>query len=369
MKRERIKFNTFSFISTFARTIIETFISLFLFKNGFSIKEILFFYFLENFFAIFLSYLFVLIGEKAKYTIVMYIGIIGFIAFQVSLNFVDHSLCYIVLLALLYSIFRRGYWLARRFYITNVIPQTNSSSIFSYTLILSQVASILAGYCGAIFLDKFTVLPLTIISSVLLFIGAIPLVRIKYKKTSTKINLIKNLKKYDKRNILAFSFYELNNLVTFLFPIYIAMYIQNSYTLAGSINAISKLSVIIFIFIYGKILNKKNHFVLSTFLVVLLYLSKLFILNYYILIIYFVEGFATVMQTQSNNKIYFENRNSVDVTHCNLIYNILESIIRSMVVIPLFFITNLRIMILVVIGIISILLLIYSLIKKGDKLK
>ncbi len=369
MKRERIKFNTFSFISTFARTIIETFISLFLFKNGFSIKEILFFYLLENVFAILISYLFVYIGEKKKYSIAMYIGIVCFILFQVSINFINHSTWYIVLLALLYSLYRRGYWLSRRFYITNVIPQNNSTEVFSLTLILSQISSIIAGYCGAFFLDKFTVLPLTIISSVLLFISAIPLVKIKYKKTSTKIELIKNLKQYDKRNLLAFSFYELNNLVTFLFPIYIAVYIQNSYTLAGSINAISKIAVIIFIFIYGKVIKKKNHFVLSTLICLILYASKLFVSNYWILIICFIEGFAGVMQTQSNNKIYFENRNGVDATHCNLIYNIIESIVRSIVVIPLFFINNIRIMIIVVLCIMGIQLLVYSIIKKGNKLK
>ena len=368
MKRERIKFNTFTFISTFARTIIETFISLFLFKNGFSIKEILFFYFLENFFAIFISYLFVVIGEKTKYSIVMYIGIIGFVLFQASLNFIDHSLWYVTLLALLYAIYRRGYWLSRRFYITNVIPQTNSTEVFSLTLILSQISSILAGYCGALFLDKFTVLPLTIISSVLLLISVIPLVRIKYKKTSMKVELIKNFKKYDKRNLLAFSFYELTNLAAFIFPIYIALYIQNTYTLAGSINAIGKVAVLIFIFVYGKMIKKKNHFVLSTILCLILYVSKLFLANYFILIICFLEGFVNVMWTQSNNKIYFENRNGVDATHCNLMYNVIESIARSVAVIPLFFIDSIKIMIIVVIAIIGILLLVYSIIKKGKKL-
>ena len=368
MKRERIKFNTFSFISTFARAIVETFISLFLFKNGFSIKEILLFYLIENFAAIFISYFFVWLGEKTKYSIVMYIGIVAFIILQISLNFVSDSLWYLILISLLYSIFRRGYWLARRFYITNVIPQTNSTEVFSITLILSQISSILAGYCGAFFLDKFTILPLTIISSVLLFISVIPLVRIKYKNTGTKIELLKNLKQYDKRNLLAFSLYELNNLISFLFPRYIALYIKNTYTLAGSINAISKVAVIIFIFVYGKIIKKKNHFVLSTLLSLLLYFSKLFFLNYFVLIICFLEGFIGVMQTQSNNKIYFENRNGVDATHCNLLYNIIESIARSIAIIPLFFIDSIKIMIIIVIGIIGIQLLVYSIIKKGKKL-
>ena len=74
-------------------------------------------------------------------------------------------------------------------------------------------------------LDNFSILSLTAISSVLLFISVIPLIGIKYKSTNTKIELMKNLKKYDKRNYLAFSLYELNNLLTFIFPLYIAIYI------------------------------------------------------------------------------------------------------------------------------------------------
>ena len=369
MKHKNLKFNTFSFISTFARSLIEIFISLFLFKSGFTIKEILLFYFIENFLSIFLAYIFVKIGERFRYTVVMLIGITSLFAFYIAANYVNVTLWYLVLLAVLYALYRRGYWLARRFYITNVMPQNNSSEVFSITLILSQIASILAGYFGAYFLDRVNLLPVTIVSTVLLLISVIPLFKIKYKKENIKIELIKNLKKYDKRNLVAFSLYELNNLVTFLFPLYIAIYIQNTYVMAGSVNAVSKIAIIIFVFIYGKLIKKKNHFVLSTILSLVIYISKLFFLNYFILIIYFIEGFISVMQTQSNNKIYFENRNGMDSTHYNLIYQILESLVRSIVVIPLFFMSNIKYMILFVIIFISIELIIYSLMKKGKKLQ
>jgi len=369
MKHKNLKFNIFSFISTFAKSLIEIFISLFLFKSGFTIREILLFYFIENFLSIFLSYLFVKIGERFRYSVVMLIGITSLFVFYIAANYIKVTIWYLVLLAVLYSLYRRGYWLSRRFYITNVMPQNNSSEVFSITLILSQIASILAGYFGAYFLDNVNLFPITIVSTVLLLISVIPLIKIKYKKESIKIELIKNLKKYDKRNYLAFSLYELNNLVTFLFPIYIAIYIQNSYVMAGSLNAVSKIAIIIFVFIYGKLIKKKNHFVLSTILSLLIYVSKLFFLNYFILIIYFIEGFIGVMQTQSNNKIYFENRNGMDSTHYNLIYQLIESIVRSIVVIPLFFMSNIKYMILFVIIFISIELIIYNFMKKGKKLQ
>ena len=326
------------------------------------------FYLLENLFAIFLSYIFVRIGEKYKYSIVMYIGVISFIILQVVLNNIVNSISYIFLISFLYSMYRRGYWVARRFYITNIISQKNSSESFSIILILAQLSSIAAGYLGAILLDDFSVLSLTIISSILLFISVIPLINIKYKSTNTKIELIKNIKKYDKRNYLAFSLYELDNLLVFIFPIYVAIYIQNSYVIAGFINSISNLAIIIFIFIYGKIIKKKNYFVLSSILFIIMCIAKLFLYNYFILIIYFFEGIVKVMQNQSVNKIYFENRNGMDLTHYNLIYQLLESLIRVLGVLPLLFINDIRIMIMLIIGVISIELFIYSKMKKNKKL-
>ena len=368
MKDNRIKFNIFSFVSTFARSLIEIFISLYLFKNGFSIKNILLFYLLENLFAIFISYIFVKIGEKYKYHIIMYIGIIAFIVLQIVLNNIVNSIAYIFLIAFLYSVYRRGYWVSRRFYITNIIPKKDSSESFSIILILSQLSSILSGYLGAILLDNFSILSLTAISSVLLFISVIPLIGIKYKSTNTKIELMKNLKKYDKRNYLAFSLYELNNLLTFIFPLYIAIYIQNSYVMAGSINAISNLAIILFIFVYGKIIKNKNYFVLSSILFIIMCVTKLFLYNYLILIIYFIEGIIKTMQNQSVNKIYFENRNEMDLTHYNLIYQLLEAVIRVVVVIPLLFMNDIRIMVMFILIIISIELIIYGRMKKSKKL-
>ena len=368
MKDNRIRFNIFSFISTFARSLIEIFIYLYLFKNGFSIKQILLFYFLENFIAIFLSYLFVKIGEKYKYSIVMYIGIISFIVLQIVLNNINNSVSYLFLISLLYSIYRRGYWVSRRFYITNIIPKKDSSEKFSIILIVSQLSSIASGYFGAILLDNFSMLTLTIISSLLLFVSVIPLINIKYKSTNTKIELFKNIKKYDKRNYLAFSLYELNNLLTFIFPIYIAIYIKNTYVMAGSLNAISDIAILLFILIYGKIIKNKNYFVLSSVLFIIMCTIKIFLYNYFVLIIYFFEGIVKTMQNQSVNKIYFENRNNMDLTHYNLIYQLLESIVRAIVAIPLLFMNDIRLMIVFVLIIMSIELFIYNIIKKGKKL-
>ena len=73
------------------------------------------------------------------------------------------------------------------------------------------------------------------------------------------------------------------------------------------------------------------------------------------------------MQNQSVNKIYFENRNNMDLTHYNLIYQIVEGFIRMIVMIPMLFINDIRVMIIIVIFVMLILLIAYIFNSKNEK--
>lgn len=364
----QVKFNTFSFISTFARSLIEIFISLYLFNNGFSLQMILIFYLFQNLFSVPLSYLFVKIGEKYNYLYSLLTGIISFVLLQGVLKNLVVSLSYIIVIAFLYSVYKRGYWIARRFYLTEIIPTKQSSKMYSFVLIISELASIFAGYAGALFLSYFDMSLLIIVSSLLLLVSMIPLFEIKYKTKKVKIDLLNNLKKYNKLNFLIFSLYEITDLLNFIFPIYIAMYIKDSYMMAGSLNAINNIAIILFIFIYGKLINKKNNYlILSSFLVIIVCLLKINVFNYLIVLIYFIEGIVKKMQSQSVNKIYFENRGEMDITHYNLIYQMLESVARALAVIPLLFLNNIKVMICFVLIIISVEMGLYMVIKTKYK--
>ena len=363
------KFNVFNFLSTFSKSLIEIFISLYLFKNGFDIKHILLFYILENFFALFISYFYVKVGEEYSYSVPISIGIVSFVALQVLLNkYICNTTSYLILISIIYSLYRRGYWVSRRFYITTIMPKKYSSERFSIVTIVAQLASILSGYIGSYLLDNLNMGLLTMISAIVLLISVIPLIDIEYDNKNTKIELIKNIKKYDIRNFLAFSIFELDNLLEFIFPVYIAIYIKNSYMMAGTINAVSNISIILFIFIYGKIIKKKNYFVISTILFVLLSFSKLFITSYLILFIYFIDGIVKKMQNQSLNKIYFENQKRMDNANYNLIYQISESAIRLIVAVPLLLFNDIKYMILFVLVVILAELLIYIKMKKNKVL-
>lgn len=367
---EQVKFNMFSFLSTFARSLVEIFISLFLFKNGFSIVQIVLFYLFANLISIPLSYLFVKLGEGTKYIYIMILGFVGFFSTQLFLTKVILSNIYIFILAFLYAVYKRGYWVARRYYITKVMPTKKSSGVYSIVMVLSQIASIAAGYVGSTILSNASIYVLTTISSIVLFISLIPLFGIKIDHKPVKIELCKNIKKYDICNIFAFGGYELNTLLSFIFPIYIALYVDSSYSLAGNLNAISNIAIILFVIIYANCINSKNPkslIVPGAILTILCYLLKLNITTGLITIVYFVEGIVTKMYGQSLNKMYFENRNEMDLTHYNLFYLLIECSTRVLVCIPLLFINNIKYMCLFATICMFLLLLCFILVKKKEK--
>ena len=75
------------------------------------------------------------------------------------------------------------------------------------------------------------------------------------------------------------------------------------------------------------------------------------------------------MQNQSINKIYFENRADMDLTHYNLIYQVVECSVRAIATIPLLFISDIKLMIIVVMFIIFLMLIAYIYSTKKSQLK
>ena len=59
MDNNQKKFGIYVFLSTFSRNLIEVFIPIILYKFGFDIKEVLFYYLLANVISLIISYPFV----------------------------------------------------------------------------------------------------------------------------------------------------------------------------------------------------------------------------------------------------------------------------------------------------------------------
>ena len=207
MNSNQKKFGIYVFLSTFSRNLIEVFIPVILYKNGFVIKEILFYYLMANVISLIISYPFINLSKKYNDKILSIIGIIGFVILQILLNFIKHSIIYLLILASFFAIYRRGYWIARRYYNLKVIEKENISITYSIISIINQVGVIVSAYFGSIILDFVSLKILTIIAILLFLTSIIPLylLKFKHKKTVMKIpmDVLCKIKKEKNNNYIS----------------------------------------------------------------------------------------------------------------------------------------------------------------------
>ena len=334
MNSNQKKFGVYVFLSTFSRNLIEVFIPVILYKNGFSIKEVLIYYLMANVVSLIISYPFIYFSKKFNNKILSIIGIISFVALQISLNAITKNILYLFIIALLFAIYRRGYWIARRYYNLKVIKKENISTTYSIISITNQVGVMVSAYFGSILLDIISLKLLTITAIMLFLISIIPLYLLKFKHENTdeKLDFSETIKKIPKSDIYLFGSYELLNVVKFLIPLYIFIYVKNTYQTIGIVNLITNLALIIFTYLFGRRLdNSKNNYLrLSIILVVAIYILKVNTLGLMLFIVSFIEGIFVKMYELSINTQFFTLSKKIEYNNYNLVYEIVQNSFRSL---------------------------------------
>lgn len=357
MNDNQKKFNLYVFLSTFSRNLIEIFIPIILYKNGFDLKSVIFYFFIVNLNSAIITYPCVKFSNKYGYRILSVIGIIFFVITQLILSNVRINSLYLVILALMYSIYRRCYWIARKYFSLKVVRKTNISKTYSIMSIFNQVGEIFAAYIGALILD-FVDSNVLIIISILFFLSSlIPLKKLEVKKNKkTKIELFKTIKNTPFQDLYLFMSYELLNLTKFLFPLYLFIYVKSNYSIVGILSVICNIATMIFSYIYGKKINKsKNYLKQSILLLTLIYILKANITSFLLIWICFFEGIFSKMNEISINKEFYKLSKKFEYENYNLMYNILETSFRAVVtLILLLFIKDIKIMIYISLAIFSL---------------
>lgn len=349
MDSNQKKFNIYVFLSTFSRNLIEVFIPIILYKFGYSLKEVILYYLLVNIFLIFLTYPCILFAKKFSNRSLSLIGIVSFILVQILLTKMTYSCHYILVLSFLYSLYRIGYWLARRFYNLKVIHKKDISKSYSFISIVNQLALIISSYVGALFLDFVSIEVLTMISIILFIISLLPLYMLKFEheKNDVKLDLVGTIKRIPLSNLYLFGTYESINVIKFFFSLYLFIYVKDNYQTVGIMNLLTNLSTIIFAYFYGKKINdKKNYLKLSILLIGLVYLFKANITSYLLILVAFLEGIVTKMYELSMSKEFYGLSKKFEYTNYNLVYELVLSIFRTLILLVCFvFIKDLKIMI------------------------
>ncbi len=335
---ERI-FKNYVFLSTFARNLVEVFIPIILYKNGFSLRDVILYYFLANLFSILWDYPCALLSKKYNNKVLAFIGMVAFFLLQYILNFIEINTYYLILIAILYSLYRQAYWMSRRFYNFKILRGGEISKKYSVISIINQLGVVISAYLGSLILDYVSVTALTIISVFIFLLGIINLFFLKFdhEKNNDKLHLLSTLKSIPKADLIHFGLYELLTVVKFLFALYIFIYIKNNYQTIGIINVVTNISIMLFAYFYGKYIDKKKNLLkLSILLVVLTFLFKANITNYLIIIISFIEGITTKMYEISLNSCLYNLSKKYEYYNYNLMYEVVLNTFRTVLMFIIF---------------------------------
>ena len=355
------KYNIFTFVTTFAKLLIEVFIPLILYNMNFTIKEIILFLIIKHALCTIFLPITKLIIKKKSTTFLMIISSILFTLSYIYLNFLTKNLFKLLIFTTLLSMYLTFYWVGRHTYALSIIEDKKATDNVSLYTIFTILGGLFSTYIGSILIEKTSYLFLSIIVLFLMLISIIPLTKIKSKKETNEIKLITIITSFPKRNYIFTFLDQLRFVLVTIFPLYIYLNINKSYKYIGIINIVSGLGSIIYIYILKKLMDKNKSDYLSSSLLYLAitYTLKLLTKNNIIfLIIVFFEGiFRSVVDliTLRNTYVYSKNYTRLNYT----IFTEGINNIRRVIILTLFYITNISLKKIILICILGILINIF----------
>lgn len=355
------KYNIFTFVTTFAKLLIEVFIPLILYNMNFTIKEIILFLIIKHTLCTIFLPITKLVIKKKSTTFLMIISSILFTLSYIYLNFLTKNLFKLLIFTTLLSMYLTFYWVGRHTYALSIIEDKKATDNTSLYTIFTILGGLFSTYIGSILIEKTSYLFLSIIVLFLMLISIIPLTKIKSKKETNEIKLINIITSFPKRNYIFTFLDQLRFVLVSIFPLYIYLNINKSYKYIGIINIVSGLGSIIYIYILKKLMDKNKSDYLSSSLLYLAitYTLKLLTKNNIIfLIIVFFEGiFRSVVDliTLRNTYVYSKNYTRLNYT----IFTEGINNIGRVIILTLFYITNISLKKIILICILGILINIF----------
>lgn len=355
------KYNIFTFVTTFAKLLIEVFIPLILYNMNFTIKEIILFLIIKHALCTIFLPITKLVIKKKSTTFLMIISSILFTLSYIYLNFLTKNLFKLLIFTTLLSMYLTFYWVGRHTYALSIIEDKKATDNTSLYTIFTILGGLFSTYIGSILIEKTSYLFLSIIVLFLMLISIIPLTKIKSKKETNEIKLITIITSFPKRNYIFTFLDQLRFVLVTIFPLYIYLNINKSYKYIGIINIVSGLGSIIYIYILKKLMDKNKSDYLSPSLLYLAITYTLKLLtkhNIIFLIIVFFEGiFRSVVDliTLRNTYVYSKNYTRLNYT----IFTEGINNIGRVIILTLFYITNISLKKIILICILGILINIF----------
>lgn len=332
MKDNFDKYNYFTLLSVFAKTMVEVFIPIYLYKIGFEL-EYVFAYFLilltvSAIICVPLSY----VGNKIKYKWLILTSSFFFALTYLILFNISIEVSSLWLLAIACAMYKRCYWIGSRLYALKVIPKRNMANKVSVVVVVTQIATIFASYIGALLLNNIPNSYLIIIATTLFALSTIPLMMIDEPEKEEMIKISDNvLKQGSKFNHLSMVLYEFKYISTFIFPIYLYLYVHTNFEYVGIFNIFVGLSSVIFIYLFSLKMDKDKYdyiLISGLALAATLFLKLNCTITLLVLLIGLFEGIFTKMYDVGYTRnIYFLGSHYNQASY-NMIYEVIQNFSR-----------------------------------------
>jgi hypothetical protein len=180
-------------------------------------------------------------------------------------NFITHPIyseLFIYLSGIFYGLYASLFWPAMHTEIAYNTTSKKAENDLSNMQIITIVVGAIAPIIGGFFIEKISYLALLILSSIILFLGTIPLLKlenIKLKNVSFSFKKYITLKhKYNKssENVVFKTEGIETTLTIYLFPIFLFIFLENNYLTLGVLTTIFSLAASVLIFFLKAKFNK-----------------------------------------------------------------------------------------------------------------
>lgn len=333
----------FILLTGLARGMIEVFIPIYLYKAGFSLNGVFEYFFYMLLISLIISYPLTKLGGKIKnkYLIIsstFFLAIMYHMLLSVTI-----SKFYTITLAFMYATYRRTYWIGRRYYALRSIPTENMGKNVSLITIVTQIGSMSAAYLGALFLNHTSNYVLFIVSIITYFIGTLLIIKVQEPEKRELKDIRYVFKHTPPLNFLYMFLNEILYINSFIFPLYLYLYIKSDFEYIGLFNIFTGISSIIFIYLFSKKMDrdrKDYKFISYTGLGLIFLLKTRVSISFIILLIGLLEGIFSNMQEVAFNRNMYYWGNHFDKLTYNSAYELLQNGARLFLFMILTFITD-----------------------------
>ncbi|MBQ8192877.1 MAG: hypothetical protein IJZ46_02265 [Bacilli bacterium] len=319
------RYNIFILLSTIARNVVEIFSSVLLYKQGYSVKEILLFFTILYLVGALTSTITIYLTKIIKPKYILIISSIIFSSSFYFMSVMNKTFINLIVFSIIYGIGCYTYHSLRHYFAIKTIENNKKNSIGNiliYTNIGVIIASLLLSYIES----KLSTFALAIVVITISLVALIPIFKLELKEDNTKIKY----NKIEKNKFLFFILEQAKVINLILQPLYLYLFINNKIEYVGIFSVVMGISSCIFIYFFVRKINDKKHFKYLNILFCIFLLLKLNVTNkYLVLLIGLFEGLGVKMFEVVSAENIYNIKKEENIKGYLIITEIIFCLIRS----------------------------------------